>query len=97
LPKVPINAVARNPSSPKTHWYAGTDIGVFGTDNAGVKWYNMTNPLGLPNVEVTDLKAMPKTHFLYASTFGRGFWRIKMKKVQYNSWLNSGGGKEKAR
>jgi len=76
LPNVPINAIARHLGEGQTHWYVGTDIGVFGTVNAGNKWFDMTRPLGLPRVEVTDLK-VNKLKYLYASTYGRGFWRIK--------------------
>lgn len=81
LPELPINAIARHPDAPKSHWFVGTDLGVFGTNNAGHKWYNMTNPLGLPNVPIMDLKAKPLTRYLYAATYGRGIWRLKIKKI----------------
>ena len=72
LPDVQLNAVARDPNDPQNTWYVGTDVGVFQTSDAGTTWKNATLPLGLPNVEVTDLKSAPGTGYLYASTFGRG-------------------------
>jgi photosystem II stability/assembly factor-like uncharacterized protein len=80
LPNVPVNALARHPIAGSSYWYAATDIGVFGTANQGKKWFDMTQPLGLPQVEVTDLR-VNKLHYLYASTYGRGFWRIKAAPV----------------
>lgn len=78
LPNVPVNAVARDPFTPATTWYAGTDYGVFMTNDSGVTWRNMTQPLGLPNVAVNDLEVNAKTGYLYAATYGRGIWRIKL-------------------
>jgi hypothetical protein len=78
LPEVPVDSVARDPSSPAVNWYAGTDIGVFYTDDGGAHWYNATAPLGLPNAQVTQLTAVSQTGYLYAATFGRGVWRAKL-------------------
>ena len=78
LPPLPVNAVARDPYAPATTWYVGMDIGVFMTTNAGAIWTNMTNPLGLPNVAVNDLQVNATTGYLYAATYGRGLWRIKL-------------------
>jgi photosystem II stability/assembly factor-like uncharacterized protein len=76
LPPLPINAVARDPYAPNTTWYVGTDVGVFMTTNAGTTWSNITRPLGLPNVQVNDLKINKTTGFMYAATYGRGLWKI---------------------
>lgn len=77
-PGVNVNGIARDPYAPATAWYVGTDVGVFGTLNAGATWANMTAPLGLPNVVVNDLKVQKATGYLYAATFGRGIWKIKL-------------------
>jgi hypothetical protein len=75
---VPLNAVALEPGDAARTWYAGTDAGVFVTRDAGRTWANATAPLGLPNVQVFDLVAVPGTGFLNAATFGRGLWRIRL-------------------
>ena len=81
FPDVPANCVARDPDRPTTDFFVGTDIGVFYTSNGGMTWQNATAPLGLPNIEVTAIKAVPKTGYLNVSTYGRGMWRLSLKKV----------------
>lgn len=86
LPDIPVNAIALDPSSPDSTYYAGTDIGVFQTADGGNTWSNATAPLGLPNVQINDLKAMGGTNYLYAATCGRGIWRISLSaSMQVNS------------
>ncbi len=89
LPEVPINAICRDPYTPETTWYVATDVGVFMTINAGGNWYNMTQPLGLPNVQVNSLQANGTTGYLYAGTFGRGIWKIALLNtagLYYSGW-----------
>jgi photosystem II stability/assembly factor-like uncharacterized protein len=76
LPDFPTNAIARDLTNPDRNWYVGTDIGVFFTDDGGLNWYNATQPLGLPNVAISELKVVSQTRHLYAATFGRGIWRV---------------------
>lgn len=76
LPDIPLNTVARDPNQPASVFYTGTDVGVFYTADGGATWTNATNTLGLPNVQVNDLKVVPGTGYLMAATFGRGIWRI---------------------
>lgn len=78
LPNVAINTIARDPWQPETHWYVGTDVGVFATSNAGANWTDMTQSKGLPNVQVSRLKVNSTTGYMTAATFGRGIWRIKI-------------------
>jgi photosystem II stability/assembly factor-like uncharacterized protein len=75
LPPLPIHSVTRDPRNPASSWLVGTDVGVFYTDDAGLHWFNATAPLGLPNVMVSRVTAVPSTNSLYAATFGRGLWR----------------------
>ena len=78
LPDTPLNTIAIDPADANI-LYVGTDIGVFQSADRGQTWSNATAPLGLPNVLVTDLKAMPLQGFLYAGTFGRGIFRIRIR------------------
>lgn len=76
LPSVSLNSVVRDPFEPLTVWYAGTDVGVFQTLDGGANWTDITVPRGLPNVEVSKLYMNTQFNLLYASTYGRGMWRI---------------------
>ncbi|MBC8138123.1 MAG: hypothetical protein H8F28_19760, partial [Fibrella sp.] len=81
FPDNPANCIERVPDRPTTDFFVGTDIGVFYTSNGGVSWQNATAPLGLPSVEITALKATPRTGYLNVSTYGRGMWRLSLRKV----------------
>lgn len=76
LPAVSLNDIARDTASPETTWYVATDVGVFKTANAGSTWSDVTQPFGLPNVQVSKLYTNSTNNALYAATFGRGMWRI---------------------
>ena len=76
LPFANANDIARDPLDPDNAWFIGTDTGVYYTPTAGTDWGSASAMLGLPNVAVTTLKAIPATGYLMASTFGRGIWRL---------------------
>jgi hypothetical protein len=59
-----------------THFYVGTDIGVFRTTNAGATWQLFND--GLPNTAVYDLRLQATTRLLRAATHGRGLWERKL-------------------
>jgi hypothetical protein len=75
LPDVPINALGIDPLNP-AHYYAGTDVGVFRTTDAGVNWELFSD--GLPNTAVYDLRLHAATRLLRAATHGRGLWERKL-------------------
>lgn len=81
LVQSPVNSIARDFDSPATEWYIATDIGVFTTEDAGATWQQVTNALGLPNVQVNSLVAHAQSREVYAGTYGRGIWRIYNKPV----------------
>lgn len=59
--------------------FVAGDAGVFRTDAIDanpVVWRNMTQPLGLPPVQVNDIEHIPGTGRLNIATFGRGMWRV---------------------
>jgi photosystem II stability/assembly factor-like uncharacterized protein len=76
LPDINTNCIARDLDDPINTWWVGCDVGVFQTTDGGASWSNATRPLGLPNVQVNALQAVPGTRYLNAATFGRGMWRL---------------------
>jgi hypothetical protein len=74
----PLRAVVHDPYAPDHTWYVGGDLGVFCTTNKGQDWANVTQPLGLPNVRVRQLKVGPPAQTLYAITYGRGIYSIPL-------------------
>lgn len=77
LPDTSLNTIAVDPSDGNL-LYVGTDVGVFQSRDFGQTWNNATSPLGLPNVQVNDLKPMSRQEYLYAATWGRGIYRIRL-------------------
>lgn len=75
LPDVPINSLCVDPLN-STHYYVGTDIGVFRTTDAGANWQQFSD--GLPNTAVYDLWLHETTRLLRAATHGRGLWERKL-------------------
>ena len=73
LPDVPVNAFAVDPLN-SSYLYAGTDIGVFFSTDAGNSW----NPFGtgLPRVAVFDLNIQPTSRKVRIGTHGRGAWEV---------------------
>ncbi|MBN1447380.1 MAG: T9SS type A sorting domain-containing protein [Bacteroidetes bacterium] len=70
LPEIPVGAVAIWEKHPDII-FAGTDLGVFVSKDAGRNWYPFGE--GLPNVVIDDLKITPDD-ILFAATHGRGMW-----------------------
>jgi hypothetical protein len=72
IPDVPVNGFIVDPHNSNI-LYAGTDIGVFASTDAGLTFapYGM----GLPRVPVFDLKVSTKPT-LRIATHGRGMWEI---------------------
>src|SRR5262249_8610214 len=70
IPDVPVNALIIDPAN-SNNVYAGTDIGVYFSADAGSTW----NPYGqgLPLVPVFDMKFAPGGRIRIA-THGRGMW-----------------------
>lgn len=81
LPDVPHNCVTYETRSPFRAFVA-TDIGVYvGIWNERERQFDWDDLIGnLPNVMVTDLVYHTKTQALFAATYGRGIFRLDLKK-----------------
>jgi Calx-beta domain-containing protein len=75
IPSVPINAFAIDPLN-SNNLYAGTDIGVYFSNDAGASWTPFGT--GLPRVAVFDLAIQPTSRLLRAATHGRGIWETSL-------------------
>jgi hypothetical protein len=71
IPSIPINAFVVDPIN-SNNLYAGTDIGVYFSSDAGANWSPYGT--GLPRVAVFDLQIQPTSRILRAATHGRGVW-----------------------
>ncbi len=72
LPQVPVNVVLIEPDDTDTI-YAGTDIGVYVSTDAGASWTPYGT--GLPVVAVFGM-ARSSGNTLKIATHGRGFWEV---------------------
>jgi hypothetical protein len=77
LPNLPVNCVAVDSSTPGAV-FAGTDMGVFYTDNDHPGWSLYGG--GLPNVMVYDLDVNYGIYKVRAATYGRGVWEADLTK-----------------
>jgi hypothetical protein len=75
IPDTPINAILVDPGSSNI-LYAGSDLGLFKSDNGGSSWALQLN--GLPKIAIFDLVANAETRALVAFTHGRGAFRLNL-------------------
>lgn len=71
IPDVPVNCLIYQ-NGTNGGLYAGTDLGVYYTNNTISDFIPYTN--GMPAVIITDLDINPGQGLLYATTYGRGLW-----------------------
>ncbi|MGB9181930.1 MAG: carboxypeptidase-like regulatory domain-containing protein, partial [Pyrinomonadaceae bacterium] len=75
LPDVPVNGLVVDPQK-SGRVFAGTDIGVFVTDDGGLNW--SPYGVGLPRVAVFDMVIQNVKRVLRIATHGRGMWEIPL-------------------
>lgn len=75
IPSIPINGFAIDPLN-SNNLYAGTDVGVYFSSDAGASWTPFGS--GLPRVAVFDLQIQPTSRILRAGTHGRGIWETAL-------------------
>ena len=81
LPDINTSALAVVPSTNDVQMFVGTDVGVFYTKDSGSTWQNATSTLGLPNAIINNLSISLGQNYIYATTFGRGIWRLPLNVV----------------
>lgn len=72
LPAVPVNTIAIDPND-YTNIYAGTDLGVWASEDGGFSWSSFND--GLPVVVVDDIHFYAPDSSIRIGTYGRGYWR----------------------
>ncbi|MGB4845684.1 MAG: T9SS type A sorting domain-containing protein [Ferruginibacter sp.] len=85
LPQVPVNAFVVDPANSNT-LFAGTDIGVYASIDAGATWFPAGT--GLPIVAVFGI-AMTAGNKVRIATHGKGMWEINKftaLPITYNSF-----------
>jgi len=75
IPDIPVDVVIVDPLNPNTI-YAGTDVGIFRSIDAGANWSAFS--AGLPRVAVFDLEIANAQRILRAATHGRGIYEISL-------------------
>jgi photosystem II stability/assembly factor-like uncharacterized protein len=79
FPDVAVHAVLEMPFNKDIIW-AGTDIGLFETENGGASWSMIT---GFPAVAVYDMKVVNDQ--VVIATYGRGIWSATISELNaYN-------------
>jgi photosystem II stability/assembly factor-like uncharacterized protein len=76
LPDVPHHVVLIRPDE-LDKVYVGNDAGVFVLDVSAGTWMNVTK--NLPNATVIDMVYHLNDRALFAATYGRSIWRLKLK------------------
>jgi len=67
----PIHSIVIDPSN-RNRLFCGGDVGIFRTEDGGLKWSVWDQ--GLPNVQVKDLVIHEPRRLLRAATYGRSVW-----------------------
>ena len=84
LPDIPVNDIVQSATG---RLYLGTDIGVFGSGNAGDLWEALSE--GMPTAVVTDMHIHEASNYLYAATYGRSSFKLNLEEVILGNAANA--------
>ena len=73
---LPVNWVECDPQDPDNVLFAGTDYGLYFSNDGGQTWNKEDR---IPNVYVIQLSLRESDRSLFAYTHGRGAWRLKLR------------------
>jgi photosystem II stability/assembly factor-like uncharacterized protein len=73
---LPVNSIVADPEAPDRIYFAGTDFGLYYTDNSGQNWHKVNN---VPNVSIHQMRLRKSDRGLFLFTHGRGIWYLKLK------------------
>ncbi len=83
---IPVHCIQNDPSN-SSRLLAGTDFGMYISENGGSTWARYGQ--GLPMVAVRDFYIAPDGSFIRAATFGRGVWEISGGTVPGGPTINT--------
>ncbi len=78
LPNAPVNDILPD-NFDTNRLYAGTDLGVYTTQNGGASWYPLGQ--GLPFQAIHDLYLHNNARILFAGTHGRSMWKLDLAQM----------------
>ncbi len=94
LPNMPVNTVAVDNNGLTSVIYVGTDLGVWYLADGSGTWQLYSN--NLPPVIVSELEIQQSSQSLYASTYGRGIWRVDLTDIPTVGLASSKAAEDKA-
>lgn len=71
----PFNVIAVDPVNPRL-LFAGSDTGLWRSNDAGATWLRQGPDMGMPNAPVNDIKINPATGRTVVFTYGRGAFTL---------------------
>jgi len=74
LPTAPVWSLAQHPERPET-WVAGTEVGVYVTEDGGRRWSAVPAPI---TAAAQDVSFLQGSTTLLVGTFGRGLWTVDL-------------------
>jgi len=78
LPDIPVNCILQDPEYSEI-LYLATDVGVYYTKDTGTTWQMLGSML--PLVPVNELSIHSNSRYLFAATYGRSMYRIKIDDI----------------
>ncbi|MCP4203874.1 MAG: hypothetical protein GY769_18305 [bacterium] len=76
LPDVPVSAIGVHLAGGVRYLFAGTDAGVYLSDDEGTTWRRYGE--GLPNAPAMDVLVDASRNRMVVSTLGRGMWTVEL-------------------